>query len=51
MCGSCHLFVKRILAIRDECFRRQAVIQYVPVFFSAITRGQHVTKATEWFVS
>jgi len=39
------LFVKRIFAIRDECFRRKAVSQCVPVFVSATTRGQRVAPA------
>jgi hypothetical protein len=49
--GPCHLFVKKMFATRDECVRRNPRIQSAPVFFSAITPGQHrVCGATEWII-
>jgi hypothetical protein len=42
----CH----EMFATREECGRRNPRIQSVPVFFSAITPGQHVRGATEWFI-
>jgi hypothetical protein len=42
----CH----EMFATREECGRRNPRIQSVPVFFSAITPGQHVREATEWFI-
>ena len=38
------LVCQKNTAIRDECFRRRALIQYMAVFLFAITRGQHFTR-------
>ena len=46
MRGPCHLFVKRCLQLVRSVRR----IQSVTVFFSAMTPGQHVREATQWFI-
>ena len=50
MRGPCHLFVKRCLQLVTNVSGGNPRIHSVPVFFSAITPGQHVREATEWFI-
>ena len=43
----CHVFVKRCLQLVKSVSEHPR-IKSVPVFFSALTPGQHVREATEW---